>query len=208
MAGGHLELADVVEERRPAQPVATAVGHLELVREQVGEDTHPLGVPARRLVVHAQGEHQLDDRLHPACVVLMAGLVGAPQALLQVARAAGAPRHRESCGRLVGEDQRQVEERGQREEAAGGALEGDQGHQRGRGDEPTDSDGGRDAVSARQQVVSRAATPKEAAIGPAKTVTRTARLRPGRLSHSRLRRICASLSPCWRVPMSFRFLCS
>ncbi len=99
----------------------------------------------------AESEHQLHDRLHPARVVVVPGRLGAVQALLQVARPAGAPGDREAGRCLVREDQREVEERSQRQQAARGALEDHQRHQRRSGDHAHPQNRGGRAVGARQE---------------------------------------------------------
>ena len=67
--GGDVELADVVEQGRPQQPVAVGLGQDELVGEQLGDHADALAVAAGALVVLAQRgderEHDVGDVVAP-----------------------------------------------------------------------------------------------------------------------------------------------
>ena len=141
----HLELADVVQQRRPAQPRLPGFIDLQLVGDEVGEDPHALGMPAGRLVVDAQREHKLDDRLHALSVVLAAARTGVDKLLLELPRTAGPARHRESSRRLVWKQERDVQQSRKRQQAAGRALEDDQRQERPEGDDDDPEDGGEGA---------------------------------------------------------------
>ena len=58
---GHPQLADVVQDRGPAQQVAVASRDPHLLGEQVGEHPDPLGVAAGRPVVRAERGDQRED---------------------------------------------------------------------------------------------------------------------------------------------------
>ena len=126
--GRHHELADVVEERRPTQPRAVGGSELHLVGDEVGENAHPLGMTARLAIVDAQCGNELEHPLHVRH--LSAGdapVVCFLQLALQITRLANAPRDGEPLRRAVGEQQREIEQRRQREQAATCSLEPDDG---------------------------------------------------------------------------------
>ena len=60
--GMHRQLADVMEQRRPAQPVPGSLVERELVGDEVGESTHAFGVAPCLAIVEAEagghGQHR------------------------------------------------------------------------------------------------------------------------------------------------------
>jgi hypothetical protein len=121
------ELAHVVEESRPAQSSLPCRIDLQLIGEEVGEDSDPFGMTTGRLVVDAQREHQLDHRLHSLGVVLAAAGTGRQELLLELSRAASSSGDRKTSRRFVGKEERDVEQCCKGQEAAGSPLEDDQG---------------------------------------------------------------------------------
>ncbi len=61
-ASRHVELADVVDQGGPAQPVAVGFRQLHLLRDHVGEHAYPIGVPPGHPVVLRERSHQREDR--------------------------------------------------------------------------------------------------------------------------------------------------
>ncbi len=120
------QLADVVQQRRPPQVIQGGAGDLQLLADHVGVGTHPLGVPARETVVHAEGGDELEQLLGGLgrCVTDPPG-AGVGNDLAQLQRRADAHRDLEPGGRLVGERERQAEQHRQREQPASDAVEGD-----------------------------------------------------------------------------------
>ena len=55
--GVDLELPDVVEKRRPVEPIEVVLGEADLAAEARGVPTHALGVTAGDAVVHVERGH-------------------------------------------------------------------------------------------------------------------------------------------------------
>ena len=112
------ELADVVEQRRPAQSRAVGGRKLHLVGDEVGEDPHPFGMAARLAVVNAQCSDEFEHPLHvrdlAAGDALVVGFLELP---LKVTRLADAARDGEPFRRAVGKEEREVEQCREREAA-------------------------------------------------------------------------------------------
>ena len=100
------QLADVVEQRGPAQAGLIGGGQLHLVGDEVGEHPNTLRVTAGLPVVNAQRCDELEHHLHVRH--LATGdptVVGFLELPLQVARFADAARHGKAFRRVVGEEQ-------------------------------------------------------------------------------------------------------
>jgi hypothetical protein len=118
---GHL--ADVVEERGPAQPVPGGGRQPELVGEEVGVGAHPLGMSPGDPVVAGQHRHQFQDpagglrrvTFEPVALQLFDPKPELPGG-------GGTERQPEPRGCPVGKRQCEFEERGQGEEPAGQAV--------------------------------------------------------------------------------------
>ena len=141
--GGHVQLADVVQQRRPAQVIDLGGVELHLLADHHCVRPHPLGVATGQAVVSGQHGHQLEERLGGLRrSVAEVDVIDLGELLLQLARRHAAQRQAESRGGLVGEHQRQREQRGQREQPPHRLL-GDHHHQRGDGGDrepPHDAD--------------------------------------------------------------------
>ena len=90
---------------------------------------------ARLPVVHAERRHQLEHRLHVGDLAALDAPV--PRLLklaLQVTRTPDTTRHGEALRRVVGEQQREIEQSGQRQETASGTLDRDDHEQHRDGD--------------------------------------------------------------------------
>jgi hypothetical protein len=100
------QLADVVEQRRPAQPVAVLGRQVSFLGDEVGQRLDALGMPAGPPVVlperHDEREHAL-GLLRGVPRRPVPGLLLGPG--LQPARVRGAQRDREAGGRSVREQQ-------------------------------------------------------------------------------------------------------
>ncbi len=160
----HLELADVVDQRRPAQPVAGGGGQLHLGGDHVGEDPHPLAVPPGHPIVTGQRRHEREDRGR-RCDRFCVG--DARRQQLQMPQRAGLAGDPPTRGRLAGKQDRELEQRGQRQQPpklpAGrpgdqAADEHDRGepsdagsHRLRRGNQPGDDEGERDAHRHRRE---------------------------------------------------------
>jgi hypothetical protein len=94
--GADLELADVVQQRRPVEPVEVVAGQPELPSEAVAVGAHPLGVTPRKAVVDVKCGDELQQQLRR----LLRGpsAAGRPErgeALLEALDRAGAQRELE-----------------------------------------------------------------------------------------------------------------
>jgi hypothetical protein len=121
--GRDLELPYIMEQRRPSQSSLTTLVDLQLIGNHVGKDTDALRVSAGCLVVDAESEHQLNNRLHSAGVVLLAGDSRSGKLISELTRVPGPARDREPSRRLVLEEERNVEQGGEGEETPRCALE-------------------------------------------------------------------------------------
>ena len=61
--GADLELSDVMEERRPIEPVELVLRKAELTTEEVAVRAHALGVASRDPVVHAERRREAEEDL-------------------------------------------------------------------------------------------------------------------------------------------------
>lgn len=117
---GDLQLADVVEERGPAQPIACGLVVAELRGEQVGVHAHALGVPTRRTVVVLQRGHEDQD---PGDGLHRVARLGIDARLLQPLEqplgARTARRDPQPRRRLAGEGQRHAQKPRERQESGG-----------------------------------------------------------------------------------------
>ena len=99
-----VELADVVEERGPVQPVELLSCQAQLLAEAVGVGADALGVPARDLVVDVERAGQLEQNLgrflRARGLVRLAQLA---QPLLEALHGSRAQRQLEPRRRLVRE---------------------------------------------------------------------------------------------------------
>src|SRR5579863_3696771 len=98
------ELADVVEERRPAQPVPIEAREVQLVGDHVGVGPDTLSVTTRQAIVRAEAGRQGDDAFgRLGRFVAPSKLARLINLSVQVAGACGAPSHSQSLRRLAGE---------------------------------------------------------------------------------------------------------
>ena len=121
----HGQLADVVEQRRPAQPVPVGLREVELVGDHVGEGPDPFGVAPRPAVVPAERGRQRQDLLGHRRGHRGAGAGGTDLGLgsaLQVPGQARPPGHLQALGGPVGEEHGHLQQCGQGQERAGTAV--------------------------------------------------------------------------------------
>ena len=114
---GHLELADVVQERRPPEPVTVAFPEVEFGGEHVRVRSDALRVPAGLPVVGRERRHQLEDlaRCSGGIVIETIPFRGLDP-LLESANVARGPGHREPGWRPVREGERELQEHRQRQD--------------------------------------------------------------------------------------------
>jgi hypothetical protein len=122
---GDAHLADVVQQGRPAQPVAVVGVQLELGAEHVAEHAHPLGVPAGAAVVRAERRDEVEHQLAGGHRL---GVRPAPEQLRARLADRRLPAELEPRRRPVREDHRQLEDQGQRQQAPRAALDHDGHH--------------------------------------------------------------------------------
>ncbi len=112
--GGHGELADVMEERRPSQSVGVVRIQAHVARDEVGERPHSLAVTTRAVVVSVErggeGHHTLGGLGCSEVLAIGLQVVGPPP---QLADGTGAQGDREPRWRLVGERHREAQEAGE-----------------------------------------------------------------------------------------------
>ena len=125
----HAQLADVVQDRGPAQQVAVTCGDVHRLGDEVGEHPHPFGVTAGRPVVRAQGGDQPED-LPRGDRWVGARFPDPGELLLDRAVANGVARDREARGCAVGEEHAQLEQRDQRQGAPGDPVDHDERRRR------------------------------------------------------------------------------
>jgi hypothetical protein len=130
--GVHGQLADVVQERRPAQPVPVGLGEAQLVGDHVGEGSHPFGVPARHPVVAAQRGGQSQDVFgHTHRHRPLAAQPLCFRGTLEVSCKPRPPRHLHPLGGAVGKEHRHLQQRGQGQEPSAHSFEDDEADRRG-----------------------------------------------------------------------------
>ena len=114
---GHGELADVVEQGRPPEPVLVGLGQLEFVGDHVGEDADSFGVAPGQSVVPVERGSQGQDVLggHRWFVELGSLLAALGQLALEGPGAPGPPGHGHPRGGMVREDHGHAQQGGQRE---------------------------------------------------------------------------------------------
>jgi hypothetical protein len=99
----HGELADVVQESRPAEPVSIALGKPHLVGDHVGERPDPFGVPACLSIVAAQRGCQRQDLLGHGRRHLLVRNRPYARAAFELAGRTRSPGDLQPFGRLIGE---------------------------------------------------------------------------------------------------------
>ena len=128
------QLADVMEQGRPAQAVPVGQGEMELVGDHVREGPDPFGVATRLAVMTAERRRQGKDLLGHRGGHRGAGVVAAhlgPRPPLEVPGQARPPGHLQALGRSVGEEHRHLQQGGQGEEAPTNPLRtGEDEHRR------------------------------------------------------------------------------
>ena len=115
------QLADVVQQRRPAQPILIKASQPQLLAQQVGVDPHPFGVTAGSLVMVGQRCQQLHDGRRR---VRRSAVTAGRQPIKSLLRRRP-PRHLEPRRRLIGEQHAQLQQHRQRHEPTAATL----GHQ-------------------------------------------------------------------------------
>ncbi|MDA8297088.1 MAG: hypothetical protein M0004_10995 [Actinomycetota bacterium] len=123
------ELAHVMQQRGPPQAITGVVAEVHLLSDHLREDPHALGMPPGGPVVVADRRREAED------------LGGRPRRLsrhalaettLEVARRASPHRHGDARGGPIGEQHRQLQERGEGQQSAEQALGAKQGRRRSR----------------------------------------------------------------------------
>ena len=119
---GNGDLADIVKERRPSEPVPVLSRQVETVRDEISEDADPFGMSARQAVVFVEGSGQAENSLrrHRRLVVDPFGLCGANLAFECPCTARPAS-HGHAIRGTVGKHQGHSQQRRQRECPAGQA---------------------------------------------------------------------------------------
>ncbi len=127
----HAQLADVVDERRPAQPIEFTPGEPHLLADHLGVCPHSLRVTAGDPVVAAQRCDEVEQVFGRGRGALLtaAGVPLDPLLELDV-RGTVAQRHAISRRRLVGEHQGEVEQRRERQQPAHDDVHQTQDHRR------------------------------------------------------------------------------
>jgi len=104
--GRDRELADIVENCRPAKPVAIIPDHLHLVAQHLGEEAHPLRVSAGSDVVGTQSQGEDENNLGSLRLFrCLPQHESAVHLALQVPGARPPARDRKSRGRGIGKCQ-------------------------------------------------------------------------------------------------------
>ena len=127
---GYGQLADVVQQRPPAELVPLLVGEPGFLGQQIGQRADPFGVTPGPPVVGSEGGHQNQCRLGGFTGVAAETVLPEPVERLAPRPPAGGPPGGHHPGRgLVGEGHREGEQPGQRQEPPGEALDHqDDGH--------------------------------------------------------------------------------
>src|SRR5690242_19517991 len=108
-----------MQQCRPAQPVAVELRKMKFLRDEVVEGPDAFRMAASTAIVRAEGSDQREDALRGEGRLVGAAVVlRTLQMVLEVARRARARGDQESRRRLVGERERQLQQRSQREESA------------------------------------------------------------------------------------------
>ncbi len=129
--GGHLELADVVQQGRPVEAVDLGAPEVHLLRDHLRIRPHALGVAARDAVVRIESRDEPEQALRGLDRrVRLGALAGSGEASLEIVGRARAERRAEARRRLVREHERELEQRGEREEAPRQAIDADQDDRR------------------------------------------------------------------------------
>ena len=134
-----LELPDVVQERGPVQSVEFGARKRELLSERVAVRADALRVPGRHVVVVAElGDEPKEDLGRLLDRRRLLGLPHEPHPLLERLDGPGTESELESRGCLVGEHERQVEQRSQRQQSArqGEGERNDEGRAQAEGEPP------------------------------------------------------------------------
>ena len=133
---GHSQLADVVEQRRPAEAVGVVLAQPHVGGDQVRERPHSFAVTSCAAIVSVERggerEHSLSG-LRRRDIDRRSRGVDVVRPPLELTDRAGAERDRETRRCLVGEAERELEQARERQEAAAKAF-GEEDH--GEGDEP------------------------------------------------------------------------
>ena len=147
-----VELAEVVEEGGPVEPVELLGGKLEFLGDHVGVGADSFAVPAGESVVIGEGGEQFEQVLPVGAFPVR--LVEIGDALLHLAGGAGTKSGLEAVGRFVGEHQTQSQERGEWQEASSELLGLDQ-HQGGERDDADPPDIAVDADGRMREIPGR-----------------------------------------------------
>ena len=118
--GVDAQLSDVVKERGPPQPISGVGGEMQLLGDHVGECSHSLGVASRRVVMAAERSREREDL---ASRIPRDGADFAVRVPLETPHGARSPCDLQSLRRLVREQHRHLEERGEWKEAPTEPLE-------------------------------------------------------------------------------------
>ena len=141
--GGHGDLAEVVEQRRPPELLQLLLVEADLGPDQLGVGADAFGVAAGQTVVAAQGgDHRHDLRRYVLRLDREAALVDVAQPLFEIAGTRGTQRRAQALRRLVREGEGEAQQEGQRGETlhrhAGGdhrsGRDGEDGEQAGDAD--------------------------------------------------------------------------
>ena len=117
---GHADLAEVMQQRRPAQPVARRLRQVQLGGQNVGEDPDPLGVSAGPPVMGAQAGQQAEDAGR-GLTGSLAGTIARP--LGEDPGVPGCPREPVARRGMVREEHGHPEQGGEREYPADDAFD-------------------------------------------------------------------------------------
>ena len=126
--GGHGDLAEVVEQRRPPELLQLLLVEADLGSDQLGVGADAFGVTASQTVVAAEGgDHRHDLRSHVLRLDRQAALVDLTQPLLEIAGARGTQRRAQALRRLVRECEGEAQQEGERGEPLHRHAGGDHG---------------------------------------------------------------------------------
>jgi hypothetical protein len=123
------ELADVVQQRGPTEPIARVLVEAKLVGDEVDEGPDPFGVASRLAVMDVQARGEGEDRACGARGLLVE--LAAFEASLKGRGRTRFPGHGQSRWGAVREEHRHTEERGEGKQLPGDLLGQEQRRRRG-----------------------------------------------------------------------------
>jgi len=128
--GVHGELADVVEEGGPAQPVPIGLGEPHFVGDHVGKCPDPFRVPTGLSIVTTERGGKRQDLLCHGGRHFLVRTRSCGRAAFELSGRTRPPRDFQALGGLVGEKHAHLQQGGQREKAPTETLRADEGNRR------------------------------------------------------------------------------